>query len=613
MKKLIDKFKELQQPKDSITLTRSYGLERWRFMLVWLLVVLCLLALVLRTLYVQIINQEYYQKKAHAKMLVREKTKPVRGMIMDRNGVPLAISSPVMTVTIDPYFYNEQKTIYDNAVATLAQDPKNPEAYRKKKELAHYSFDLKPVAEILGLDTKSLQDKMEEFKNSGKKRRYFVLKKEVSPQDADKIRSLRVLGILTEENYKRYYPQAQPNAQIVGMTSEDGTGIEGLEKQLNKRLEGQGSEQIILLDKQRNPLKVQKVIKEEEAGENIQLSIDARLQYFMYRELMRAGIERQANYASAVAIDIKTGEILAMNTWPSYNPNAKESATQHDERRNRGAVDQFEPGSTMKPFTIAMGLSTDKYTPNSLIDTSPGTMQLGQSIIRDQHNYGSLSLTNIIVKSSNVGVAKIALAEPLSSLPTFYRKLGFGEKTAVNFIGESAGKIHKEANWTRPLIGTMSYGYGLDVTMLQLAQAYAILGNRGIKLPLSIYKVEKTPEGEEIIHPTIAEQVVLMMEKATHEGGTAMKANVNGYRVAGKTGTAHKIDTKTKRYVKEYRALFAGVAPVSDPRIALVVVVDNPQGQYFGGLVAAPIFSNIMQETLRLMNIPSDKALTKTS
>jgi cell division protein FtsI (penicillin-binding protein 3) len=394
------------------------------------------------------------------------------------------------------------------------------------------------------------------------------------------------------------------------LTNSEGMGIEGLEMQLNNRLAGIDGEQQIVRDKKGNRVKDPEAVKAVEPGENITLSIDSRLQYIMYRELTAAGVANNARSATALAVDVKTGEILAMTSWPSYNPNDKNSLGNKDAMRNRGAVDSFEPGSTMKPLTVSMALESGKYVPNTVVNTSPGSMRVGNHTIRDTHNYGALTLGGIIQKSSNVGVAKIALSLPYATLPTFYQRLGFGQRSAVKFPGESAGLILPKSKWNVSEVATMAYGYGLNATVLQIADAYAMIANKGVKMPLSLYKLEDQPKGEQMIDPKIADQVLLMMESATMPGGTATRANVSGYRVAGKTGTAHKLRPDRKGYsTTEYRALFAGVAPVSDPRIAMVVVVENPKGAYFGGTVSAPVFARVMQESLRLMNVPLDKPL----
>jgi len=589
-----------QQP---ITEKTALSVDMWRFYLMWSVVLLCFLALVGRAFYVQVINKDFLQNKANANILRTEKIKAMRGVIYDRHGVPLAISTPVMKVVIDPRDYFETKKLFDEITAELAKDPHNR---KLKRQLPDKNLNLDELADAVGMDRAELKKKMNERPRS----RYLVLQKEIPPQQAELIAKREFQGVYTEKNYKRYYPQPQPNAQIIGLTNSEGVGIEGLEMQLNKALSGHDGEQQIVRDKKGNRFKDPEIIKEVEAGENITLSIDSRLQYILYRELTAAGVANNARSATAIAVDIKTGEILAMTSWPSYNPNDKKSLANKDAMRNRGAVDSFEPGSTMKPLTVAMALESGKYTANSIVNTSPGSMRIGNHTIRDTHNYGALTLGGIIQKSSNVGVAKIALSLPYATLPTFYKRVGMGQRSAVKFPGESAGLILPPSKWNVSEVGTMAYGYGLNATVLQIADAYAMIANKGVKMPLSLYKLEQPPKGEQIVDAKIAEQVLLMMEAVTLPGGTAQQANIPGYRVAGKTGTAHKLRADRKGYSdSEYRALFAGMAPVSDPRLAMVVVVENPKGQYYGGLVAAPVFARVMQESLRLMNVPLDKPL----
>jgi len=567
-----------QQP---ITEKTALSVDMWRFYLMWSVVLLCFLALVGRAFYVQVINKDFLQNKANANILRTEKIKAMRGVIYDRHGVPLAISTPVMKVVIDPRDYFETKKQFDEITAELAKDPNNR---KLKRQLPDKNLNLDELADAVGMDRAELKKKM----NDKPRSRYLVLQKEIPPQQAELIAKREFQGVYTEKNYKRYYPQPQPNAQIIGLTNSEGVGIEGLEMQLNKALSGHDGEQQIVRDKKGNRFKDPEIIKEVEAGENITLSIDSRLQYILYRELTAAGVANNARSATAIAVDVKTGEILAMTSWPSYNPNDKKSLSNKDAMRNRGAVDSFEPGSTMKPLTVAMALESGKYTANSIVNTSPGSMRIGNHTIRDTHNYGALTLGGIIQKSSNVGVAKIALSLPYATLPTFYKRVGMGQRSAVKFPGESAGLILPPSKWNVSEVGTMAYGYGLNATVLQIADAYAMIANKGVKVPLSLYKLEQPPKGEQIVDAKIAEQVLLMMEAVTLPGGTAQQANIPGYRVAGKTGTAHKLRADRKGYSdSEYRALFAGMAPVSDPRLAMVIVVENPKGQYYGGLVAA--------------------------
>ena len=602
---MVDKrtTKQPRKKQQSITEKPTIAVDMWRFYLMWGVVLLCFLVLVARAFYVQVVNKDFLQNKANAKILRTEKLKAMRGVISDRNGVPLAISTPIMKVVIDPQHYFETKETFDKITAELK---KNPSSYKLKSQLPKENLNLDDLADAVGIDRAELKKRVEAKRRS----RYVVLKKEVPPPQADLLVQRNFAGVYAEKSYKRYYPQPQPNAQIIGLTNTEGTGIEGLEMQVNKRLAGVDGEQKIARDKHGNRVKIPEVIKEVQPGENITLSIDSRLQYIMYRELTAVGVANNARSATAIAVDVKTGEILAMTSWPSYNPNDKNGLANKDAMRNRGAVDSFEPGSTMKPLTIAMALESGKFTTNSVINTSPGSMRVGNHTIRDTHNYGALTLGGIIQKSSNVGVSKIALSLPYPTLPTFYKRLGFGQRSAVKFPGESPGLILPPGKWNVSEVATMSYGYGLNATVLQMADAYAMLANKGLKMPLSLYKLDKQPKGEQMIDPKIADQVLLMMEGATLPGGTATRAAIPGYRVAGKTGTAHKLRPDRKGYsTTEYRALFAGVAPVSDPRLAMVMVVENPKGAYFGGTVSAPVFAKVMQESLRLLNVPLDKPL----
>ena len=601
---MVDKRnKQVRKKQQSITEKTTLSVDMWRFYLMWSVVLLCFLALVGRAFYVQIINKDFLQNKANANILRTERVKAMRGVIYDRHGVPLAISTPVMKVVIDPRDYFETKKQFEEITAELAKNPNNR---KLKRQLPDKNLNLDELADAVGIDRAELKKKMNERPRS----RYLVLQKEIPPQQAELIAKRDFQGVYTEKNYKRYYPQPQPNAQIIGLTNSEGIGIEGLEMQLNTVLSGHDGAQQVVRDKKGNRFKDPEVIKEVEAGENITLSIDSRLQYIMYRELTAAGVANNARSATAIAVDIKTGEILAMTSWPSYNPNDKKSLGNKDAMRNRGAVDSFEPGSTMKPLTVSMALESGKYTPNSVVNTSPGSMRIGNHTIRDTHNYGALTLGGIIQKSSNVGVAKLALSLPYATLPTFYKRVGFGQRSAVKFPGESGGLILPPSKWNVSEVGTMAYGYGLNATVLQIADAYAMLANKGVKVPLSLYKLEQPPKGEQIIDAKIADQVLLMMETATLPGGTATRATIPGYRVAGKTGTAHKLRADRKGYsTSEYRALFAGVAPVSDPPLAMIVVEENAAGSYYGGTVSAPVFSRVMHESLRLMNVPLDKPL----
>ncbi|AOA59450.1 penicillin-binding protein PBP3 [Acinetobacter larvae] len=596
-----------KKTKQSITEKPTLAMDMWRYYLLWGVVLLCFIGLVGRAFYVQVINKDFLQNKANAKILRVEKLKAMRGIISDRNDVPLAISTSIMKIAIDPRDYLETKADFENISAELK---KQPNSRKLKRQLPTKNLSLDELADAVGIDGGDLKKKV----NANPKSRYLVLKKEVPPAQAELIIQRNFAGVYAEKSYKRYYPQPQPNAQIIGLTNSEGVGIEGLEMKLNQRLAGADGEQRIVRDKHGNRVKEPEVMKEVKAGEDITLSIDSRLQYIMYRELTAVGVANNARSASAIAVDVKTGEILALSSWPSYNPNDKDGLHNKDAMRNRGAIDMFEPGSTMKPFTVAAALESGKYTPNTVINVSPGSMRIGNHTIRDTHNYNSLTVSGVIIKSSNVGSAKIALSMPYSTLPTFFKRIGFGQRSAVKFPGESAGLILPPSKWNVSEVGTMAYGYGLNATMLQLAQGYAMLANHGVQHPLSLYKLTEKPKGTQVLDAKIADQVLAMLEQVTLPGGTAKRAVIPGYRVGGKTGTAHKLNADRRGYSKsEYRALFAGVAPISDPRLAIIVVVENPRGQYYGGLVAAPVFARIMQESLRLLNVPLDKPLDTTT
>ena len=580
--------------------------DMWRFYVLWGLVIAAFLVLLLRALWVQVLNSDFLQQKANANISTIEKIRTMRGVISDRNQVPLAISTPVMTIVIDPKDYMDAVNGITNAQQELAKDPTNRKYKRQLRQFSKNNRDLNQLAQLLGLNAAELQQKVKSRAGS----RYLPLKHQVPPAEAQAILAHKFQGVYTEKDYKRYYPQPQPNAQIIGLTNSSGQGVEGLEMQLNKRLSGVDGKQRILRDRHGNRLKVEEVLTSGKAGENITLSIDSRLQYLMYRELTAAGVANNARSATAIAVDVKTGEILAMSSWPSYNPNNPAELKNKDAMRNRGAIDSFEPGSTMKPFTVMMGLTSGKFTPQTIINTSPGSMVVGNHKIRDTHNYGALTLGGILIKSSNVGAAKIALALPYSTLPNFYKTIGFGKRSPVGFPGESAGLILPPSKWNVSEVATMSYGYGLNATVLQLAQGYAMLANHGVEMPLTLYKVDTPPQGRQVVDAKVADAVLGMLEAVTQPGGTATLAVIPGYRVGGKTGTAHKLRSDGKGYSQtEYRALFAGVAPISQPRLAMIVVVENPQGKYYGGLVAAPVFAKIMRESLRLLNVPLDRPL----
>jgi len=602
-------FRRIQQrfassPLRSATPRASLATDHWRFRLLWAAVLLVFIAILCRAFMLQVLQHEFLQDKADAMILRTDTVRAYRGMMSDRYGVPLAVSTPLTTLWFDPKEYWQ---MLKERQETLDKLKLTPNSRALKRRLSKNNIDLDALALAVGISPIELQQKARERARA----RFVVLKRQMPPSVAQVVLDRKFQSVYRQTEYQRFYPQAQPNAQILGLTNSRDKGIEGLELLLNTRLGGHDGKMRVMHDKRGNRIKDVELIEAARTGENIALSIDSRLQYIMYRELAAGGIANHARSATAVAIDANTGEVLAMSSWPSFNPNDTEHGLDNkDAMRNRATIDMFEPGSTMKPFTISAALESGKYTEHSMIDTSPGSLVVGNHRIRDHSNNGLIDLKTIIVKSSNVGAAKIALSLPNDTLPLFYKRLGFGARSALKFPGESGGLILPPNLWNTAEVATMSYGYAINATVIQLAQAYATLASGGMQYPATLLRQDTPPLGVRVLDEKIARSVVHMMEGVVDKGGTAPQAAIAGYRVAGKTGTAHKLRPDGKGYsTSDYRALFVGMAPASKPRIVLAVVVENPVGQYYGGLVAAPIFARIMKESLRLMNVPLDKSL----
>lgn len=602
-------FRSLQQrfsgrPLRSAIPRASLAADHWRFRLLWAAVLVVFVAILGRAFMLQVLQHDFLQEKADAMILRTDTVRAYRGMLSDRHGVPLAVSTPLVTLWFDPKEYWQ---MLKERQETLEKLKASPTSRSLKRKLGKNNFDLNALALAVGVEPSELQQKARDRSRS----RFVVLKRQMPPAVAQVVLDRKFQSVYRQVEYQRFYPQAQPNAQLLGLTNSRDKGIEGLELALNERLGGHDGKMRVMRDKRGNRIKDVELIDAARPGENIALSIDSRLQYIMYRELAAGGIANHARSATAVALDANTGEVLAMTSWPSFNPNdSLHGLDNKDAMRNRATIDMFEPGSTMKPLTIAAAMESGQYTEHSLINTSPGSMVVGNHRIRDHHNNGTIDLKTIIVKSSNVGVAKIALSLPNNTLPLFYKRIGFGGRSALKFPGESGGLILPPSLWNTAEVATMSYGYAINATVIQLAQSYATLGSGGIQYPVTIFRQETPPTGQRLIDESIAKSVVHMMEGVVEKGGTAPQASIAGYRVAGKTGTAHKLRPDGKGYsASDYRALFVGMAPASKPRIVLAVVVENPVGQYYGGLVAAPIFARIMKESLRLMNVPLDKSL----
>ena len=557
----------MSQPQQSLQYNARYLFVMGVFLLLALVVVG-------RLLYLQIESQSFLIDQGDRRVVRVADIPAYRGIIQDRNGEPLAVSTPVTSLWANP------------------------------KELIDGQYAWGYLAKQTGSTESKLRDRV--LRNQNKQ--FIYLQRHMNPAKAEEILNLNIPGVYGIEEHRRYYPAGEVASHVVGFTNIDEQGQEGVELSFDDFLKGEEGKKRVIKDLKRRVVKDVGLIEAAAPGQDITLSIDLRAQYLAYRELLSAVAEYKAVSGSAVALDIKTGEILAMVNQPSYNPNNR-SRKDVPNFRNRALTDVFEPGSTVKPFTVAAALESGKWKAHSKLDTSPGYLRVGRKSIRDMSNYGVIDLGKVIAKSSNVGATKLALSLDSQALSEFFRRVGLGQATGVGFPGESVGMLPARQRWRPIEVATLSYGYGLSVTALQLAQAYAVLGSGGVKRQVSLLKVDQIPEGERVMDEDIAREVVLMMEGVVQKHGTAKKARVPGYRVAGKTGTVHKAaggGYEDHRYL----AMFAGVAPVEEPEIALVVVIDDPKGgSYYGGQVAAPVFSRVMAGLLRVKNIPPDKTV----
>lgn len=545
---------------------------RWRFYVAALGITVLAIAVFMRIAYLQLWNSDFLQNQGE-KRVVRTATIPAyRGMIQDRNGEPLAVSTPVTTLWANP------KQLY---------------AFPKKWPA---------LAKTLGVPYQTLADRVTRMKD----KQFIYLQRHMNPAKAAGVLALNVPGVYGLTEYRRFYPAGEVTSHIIGFNNIDDQGQEGVELAYEHVLKGKPGRKRVIKDLTGRVVKDIGLVENAEPGQNVKLSIDLRAQYLAYRELLSAVHAYHAAAGVAVAIDVQTGEIVAMVNQPSFNPNNRQRKDQAG-FRNRALTDLFEPGSTVKSFTAAAGLESGLWTPTTLLETSPGYMRVGRKTIRDIHNYGTIDVTTMITKSSNVGATKIALSMEPDALPDMFRRLGFGESTGLGFPGEAVGVLPARERWKPLEIATLSYGYGLSVTATQLTQAYAVFGAHGVKRPLSILKTDGPVAGERVMDASTAKKIIAMMETVTSDRGTARRAQVQGYRVAGKTGTVHK-NTVGGYEANRYLSLFSGLAPVENPRIAMIIMIDDPKGNdYYGGLVAAPVFSRIMTGLLRVKNVPPDQ------
>lgn len=552
---------------------RAFSPEQFRGRMRVIVIVLgvAMVGLVARAAQLQLVEQEFLAGQGKARYTRVAKLSAHRGAILDRHGETLAVSTPVDTVWVNP------KEMKDAA--------------------AHYPR----LAEALNTDKQWVAQRI----SSNLEREFLYLKRHMRPADAAQVASLKLPGVNLQREYRRYYPAGEVTSHMLGFTNIDDVGQEGLELAYDHLLGGKVGAKRVIRDLRGNTVEDIESIRPAQPGGDLVTSIDLRIQYLAYRELKLAVAKHRAQSGTIVVVDVDTGEVLAMANQPSFNPNDRE---QLDPRRyrNRAATDIFEPGSSIKPFVAAAAVATGRYHANTVIDISAGFMQVGIKTIRDEHKVGAAPFSTIIAKSSNLGMTKVAMNLQREQMWQMFDAFGFGQISGTGFPGEAAGMLPHYSRWKPIEQATMSYGYGLSVTPLQLAHAYAILGAGGISRPLSLRKVEGPVEGRRVIEESVANELMQMMERVVTEQGTGSRAALVGYRVAGKTGTAKKAENggySEARYV----ATFGGVVPVKKPKLAAIVVIDDPGGDaYYGGELAAPVFSNVMAGALRLIGEPAD-------
>ncbi len=551
-----------------MTVENDYS-KRWSVLLGALM--FGMLVLVARAVNLQVLDRQFLQHEGHIRHDGLVSVAAHRGRLLDRSGELLAISTPVKSVWINP------------------------------KEFDGSERDIKSLADVLGISTKEIHERIDDSS-----RGFIYIKRRISPELADQAIALGLSGVYADREFRRYYPAGEVTAHLIGFNNLEDDGQEGMELAHNDWLKGIPGQKWIMRDGKGHVIEDLENVRLPEPGKDLSLSIDQRLQYLAYRELKKAVIQNKARSGSLVLLDAKNGEVLAMVNQPSFNPNSRVKIS-GNVSRNRAMTDVFEPGSTIKPFVVACAMELGTVKQTTVFDTSP--MHIGPNVVKDTHNYGALDVAHILQKSSNVGVSKIALNLPSSKFWAFYNNLGFGQPLETGFPGETSGRLSSDHNQWRPFQkATMAFGYGLSTSLLQLGRAYLALANDGVMPMVGLLKRDKPVETHQIMSSKTAISVRSMLENVVSREGTALKASVNGFRVAGKTGTVKKIGSRGGYTDNSYLALFAGMAPASDPRLVMIVMIDEPSaGEYYGGAVSAPVFSSVMEGALRLLNIPPDQ------
>lgn len=546
----------------------------WRSRLVLLVLFAAFLALGARAMWLQTMSTSFLQKQGASRYEHRLELPAIRGKIFDRNGQVLASSLPVKAVWAIPE-------------DVLAAPPEK----------------LRELARLLDMPEPELRKKLDSD------RTFVYLKRQVELDVVDKIKALKIDGIDTRPEYKRFYPQGEVMAHMVGFTNVEDVGQEAMELAQQKTLAGVTGSRRVIKDRLGRIVEDLETSREPHDGQDLTLSVDSKLQYIAFNSIKTAVEKFHAKAGAAVVLDVRTGEVLALANWPSYDPNDRRGLT-GEQLRNRVITDTFEPGSTLKPFTVALALDNGKVTPDTLFDTGNGRMQIGPNVVRDTHPHGVINVSQIIQKSSNIGVSKIALATPPQEMWEMFTKCGFGQAPRFGFPGAVAGRVRPYKSWRPIEQANMSFGQGISVSLLQLARSYMIFARDGDIIPLSFQKVTEPPAGQQVISARTAAQMRAMLESVVLPGGTAVQAQVPGYRVGGKTGTAQKV--VNGRYSQtDYDGVFAGIAPLSKPRFVIAVMISHPQGAlHTGGWVAAPTFAALAANALRAANVAPDSDVT---
>ena len=548
------------------------ALLRWRFIVICVALSALAATLVGRLILLQITDGgqgAVFLREQGALRTVRTAEIPVyRGLIEDRNGTPLAVSSPVVSLWANPQQLKDSPRLND-------------------------------LATLLSLDASALQDKLNFYGD----KQFMYLARHQTPDFARRVLREGFAGVRGEREYRRYYPAGEVAAQVLGLTNVDGHGIAGVELAFEEWLRGVPGKKRFIKDLHGEAVRDFGLIEEPRPGKALALSLDLRLQYAQHRELQRAMRETGAAAGSAVTLDAWTGEVLAVSNYPVFNPNSRE-ALDFSSARNRALTDAYEPGSTIKTLTLVAALESRQFHIDSLVDTAPGRIRVGAKVLHDPRNYGEISVSKIIEKSSQVGVTKMAQAVGHEAILDVLYRFGLGESTGTGFPGERAGRLPAPAHWSEIEKVTLAFGYGLTATPIQLARAYAVLANGGVRRPLTLLKqdLDDLPPGKQVIDADIAAAVLEVLDRVTGPGGTATLARVPGFSVGGKTGTVHKVG-EGGYLDDQYVALFVGIAPISAPRYVTAILIDQPRGDHYGGgLAAAPVYSRITEEVLRIRN-----------